>query len=148
MSRKLEKLDALLRPTVESMGFDLWGLQLIRAKGLKLRIFIDSAEGITVDDCASVSHQVSGVLDVEDVIPGEYLLEVSSPGMDRPLFTAKQCEAFIGEQVQLRLLVPVNGRRKMKAKLLAVEGDALSLEVDGETCQVMFQEIDKANIVA
>lgn len=147
MARRTEQLEALLRPTVESLGFELWGLELLQAKGAKLRIYIDAPAGITVDDCAAVSHQVSGVLDVEDPISSEYLLEVSSPGMDRPLFTAEQCARYIGGRLQLRLLVPVTGRRKLAATLLAVEGEKLSLEDQGETFQVLFHEVDKANLI-
>ena len=84
-----ERLRRLLEPAVEGFGYELLGVQLL-AQGhhSKLRVYIDSEEGITVDDCARVSHQVSGVLEVEDPIPGQYTLEVSSPGMDRPLFRA------------------------------------------------------------
>jgi ribosome maturation factor RimP len=147
MAHGAEQLQSLLRPTVESMGFELWGLELVRARQLLLRVYIDANAGITVDDCAAVSHQISGVLDVEDPIKGDYLLEVSSPGMDRPLFSAQQCGRYVGERVQLRLLVPVAGRRRFSAMLLAVEGERLSLEQDGETFQVSFQEVDKANLV-
>lgn len=147
MARRTEQLEALLRPTIESLGFEFWGLELMQAKGAKLRIFIDAPVGITVDDCAAVSHQVSGVLDVEEPISGEYLLEVSSPGMDRPLFTAEQCARYIGGRLQLRLLVPVQGRRKLVATLLAVEGEKLSLEDEGVTFHVLFHEVDKANLI-
>lgn len=148
MARKTELLETLLKPTIEAMGYEFWGLELLRAKQVTLRLYIDKADGIEVDDCANVSHQVSGVLDVEDPISGDYLLEVSSPGMDRPLFSAAQCESYIGRQLRLRLLVPVAGRRKFNsAQLLAVEGEMLSLEQDGDTYSVSFQEVDKANLI-
>lgn len=148
MSRRLEQLETLLRPTIESLGYEFWGLELVRGKETKLRIFIDAEAGILVDDCAIVSHQVSGVLDVEDPISEEYLLEVSSPGMDRPLFSAEQCARYIGGQLQLRLLVPHAGRRKLTATLTAVEGDKLSLQQEGDTFEVSFQEVDKVNLIA
>ncbi|MCK0538044.1 ribosome maturation factor RimP [Alcanivorax quisquiliarum] len=145
--RKADQLEALLAPTVESMGFMFWGLEYIQGRGAVLRVFIDHEEGITVDDCADVSHQISGVLDVEDPITGEYTLEVSSPGMDRPLFTLEQWQLYIGEQAQVRLLAPVENRRRMTAEITAVDGDNLHLTVDGQTLVVPFAQVDRANVV-
>lgn len=145
--RKADQLEALLAPTVESMGFMFWGLEYIQGRGAVLRVFIDHEEGITVDDCADVSHQISGVLDVEDPITGEYTLEVSSPGMDRPLFTLEQWQLYIGEQAQVRLLAPVENRRRMTAEIAAVDGDNLHLTVDGQTLVVPFAQVDRANVV-
>ena len=147
MSRRNEKLNALLKPVVEDMGFEFWGLEYLQGRGAVLRIFIDHEDGISVDDCADVSHQVSGVLDVEDPISGEYTLEVSSPGMDRPLFSLEQCNRYAGEMVQLRLLAPLAGRRKMRARVMGVEGDELLLEYEGESLRVSFAQVDRANLV-
>lgn len=148
MSRRSEKLQALLAPVVESMGFEFWGLEYIQGRGAVLRVYIDHDDGISVDDCAEVSHQVSGVLDVEDPISGEFNLEVSSPGMDRPLFTLPQWQRYPGESVHVRLLAPVMGRRKMAAKIMGVEGDDLLLESEGEQFRVPFAQVDRANLVA
>ncbi|KAF0810030.1 hypothetical protein A167_01061 [Alcanivorax sp. S71-1-4] len=145
--RKADQLQALLAPSVESMGYVLWGLEYIQGRGAVLRIYIDHEDGITVDDCADVSHQVSGVLDVEDPISGEYTLEVSSPGMDRPLFTLEQWQLYIGEKAQVRLLAPVSNRRKFTAEITAVMGDDLHLTVDGQTLVVPFAQVDRANVV-
>ena len=112
-----------------------------------MRIFIDHENGISVDDCAAVSHQVSGVLDVEDPISGEYNLEVSSPGMDRPLYTLEQFERYVGEEVQLRLLAPVAGKRRLKAQLEAVEGEELVVKTGAEVLRVPFAQVDRANLV-
>lgn len=147
MTRRLEQLDAIMRPTIESLGYEFWGLELVRGKGIKVRVFIDAEDGITVDDCVEVSHQLSGVLEVEDPIKGEYQLEISSPGMDRPLFSAAQCAHYVGGRLKLRLLAPVKGRRKFVADLLAVEGEKLTLEHEGDTFHVLFQEVDKVNLV-
>ncbi|WP_111658113.1 ribosome maturation factor RimP [Isoalcanivorax indicus] len=149
MSRKAEQLHSLLAPTVEGMGYEFWGLEYIQGRGAVLRLYIDTdrEQGITVDDCAAVSHQVSGVLDVEDPISGEYTLEVSSPGMERPLFTLEQWQRYIGERAQVRLLAPVKNRRKLTAEITAVSGDTLSLTVDGEVLDVPFAQVDRANIV-
>jgi ribosome maturation factor RimP len=139
----------MLQPVVESLGYEFWGLEYIQGRGATLRIFIDrEEEGISVDDCALVSHQVSGVLDVEDPIPGEYNLEVSSPGMDRPLFTLEQWGRYIGEDVQIRLLAPVAGKRRLTATLTAIEGDDVLLDVKGEALRVPFAQVDRATLVA
>ena len=147
MSRKAEQLHSLLAPTVEGLGYEFWGLEYIQGRGAVLRLYIDSDNGITVDDCAAVSHQVSGVLDVEDPISGEYTLEVSSPGMERPLFTLEQWQRYIGEQAQVRLLAPIKNRRKVTAVITAVNEDTLSLTVDGEVLEVPFAQVDRAHIV-
>lgn len=139
-----------MQPVVESLGYEFWGLEYIQGRGATLRIYIDrdSDEGVSVDDCALVSHQVSGVLDVEDPIPGEYNLEVSSPGMERPLFTIEQWGRYIGEDIQIRLLAPVAGKRRLTATLTAVEGDDVLLDVKGEALRVPFAQVDRANLVA
>lgn len=148
MSAKLKLLHELIEPSVTALGFELWGIEYL-AQGAHsvLRIYIDSEDGITVDDCAKVSHQVSGVLDVEEPISGHYNLEVSSPGMDRPLFTLEQFAAWAGHQVQLRLRVPFEGRRKFKGLLNGVEGDEVLLIVDKEEYLLPIDMIDRANIV-
>lgn len=147
MSRKVEQIQALLGPVVEAMGFELWGVQYLQGKGATLRLYIDAENGINVDDCADVSHQVSGVLDVENPIAGEYVLEVSSPGMDRPLFSLEQWVRYAGSPVRLQLVAPLEGRRKFSAVITAVEGDDVLLEVDGEQVRVPVTQIDRANLI-
>lgn len=147
MSRKSETLETLLRPVVESLGFDLWGLEYVRGRGAILRLYIDSDNGVTVDDCAAVSHQVSGVLDVEDPISGEYTLEVSSPGIDRPLFRLSQWRCYPGARVQVRLLAPHEGMRRFTAVIKGVEGEDLLLEQDGKQWIIPFAQVDRANLV-
>lgn len=148
MSRRTDDLKALLAPVIEAMGYEFWGLDYVQGRGAVLRIFIDAEDGITVDDCAAVSHQVSGVLDVEDPIPGEYNLEVSSPGMERPLYTLEQFAMYVGDQVQMRLLAPVAGKRRVKGLLDAVEGEELVVKVGEEVLRVPFSQVDRANLVA
>ncbi|MCC1497073.1 ribosome maturation factor RimP [Alcanivorax sp. 1008] len=150
MSRRSDEIQAMLQPVVESLGYEFWGLEYIQGRGATLRIYIDrdSDEGISVDDCALVSHQVSGVLDVEDPISGEYNLEVSSPGMERPLFTIEQWARYAGEDIQIRLLAPVAGKRRLTATLTAIEGDDVLLDVKGEALRVPFAQVDRANLVA
>jgi ribosome maturation factor RimP len=148
LAGKSDKLEDLLRPGVEALGFELWGVEYQSyGRNTNLRIYIDRENGITVDDCAKVSHQVSGVLDVEDPISGEYTLEVSSPGMDRPLYTLSQFERYIGSDVSVRLRMAFEGRRKFQGRLVGIEGDEVVLRVDQEEYLLPFDQIDKANVV-
>ncbi|NGE23757.1 ribosome maturation factor RimP, partial [Klebsiella pneumoniae] len=112
-----------------------------------LRIFIDSEEGITVDDCADVSHQVSAVLDVEDPITTVYNLEVSSPGMERPLFTAEHYQRFTGEEVSLTLRIAMQNRRRWQGIIKAVDGEMITVTVDGKDEVFALGNIQKANLV-
>ena len=148
MTARLARLRELIEPVVTALGFRLWGIQYIAgAKHSTVRIFIDSADGISVDHCAQVSRQVSSVFDVEDPIAGEYTLEVSSPGMDRPLFELAQYAESVGEQVKIRLRSAFEGRRNFTGLLAGVEGDDVVLVVDDEEYLLPFELIDKANII-
>jgi ribosome maturation factor RimP len=138
----------MIRPAVEALDFELWGVEFIRAgKFSTLRVYIDHPEGISVDHCADVSHQVSALLDVEDPINAEHNLEVSSPGMERPFFSAEQMQPYIGETVAFELVAAQNNKRKFKAKLIAVEGDKLTLSVDNDTFQVAMRDVKNAHLV-
>lgn len=138
----------MLRPAVEEAGVELLGIEFVSAgKHSILRLFIDHENGIDVDNCADVSRQVGAILDVEDPISTEYSLEVSSPGLDRPLFTIEQYQAVIGETINLRLSLPLNGRRKFKGILNAIEKDLFIVTVDGEEYELIFSNIDKGNLV-
>ena len=148
--KKSEALIAeLVTPTVEALGLELWGVEHVsQGKFSLLRIYIERAdEGITVDDCEQVSHQVSALLDVEDPISGEYTLEVSSPGLDRPLFTVEQFQQYVGNVVNVRTRGPVEGRRKFKGTIKEVAGSAVVLEVDGVDFEIPHGEVEKASIV-
>lgn len=146
MSKRTEQLKELLAPVIEDLGFTLWGVQYLQGRDAVLRLFIDKEQGITVDDCVRVSHEVSGILDVEDPIPGEYSLEVSSPGMDRPIFELAQFERYIGEDVQIKLLAPLAGKRKMTATLVAIDGDTLVVMLNGDTLRVPYSQVDRARL--
>jgi ribosome maturation factor RimP len=148
MSSVQERLTDLLDPVVEALGCELWGVEyLTQGRSAVLRIFIDKQEGIGVEDCERVSRQVSSVLDVEDPIQSEYTLEVSSPGMDRPLFKFEQYVANVGAHVAVRLRRPFEGRRKFSGLLKGIEGDEIVLKIDNEEYLLPFELIDKANIV-
>lgn len=149
MSQLEQKLADMLTPAVEALGFELLGIEFLRAgKHSTLRLYIDHPDGINVDDCADVSHQASAVLDVEDPISTEYNLEVSSPGMDRPLFKAAHYLACVGEMVSLRLRIPMDNRRNFKGELLACDNDQLTLNIDGEQFVLAIANIEKGNVVA
>lgn len=148
MSAKIKQLENLIQPAINALGLELWGVEFQSAgKRSTLRIYIDGPEGVTVDDCARVSHQVSGILDVEDPITEQYLLEVSSPGMDRPLYTLAQYQAYVGHQLEVRLRVPFEGRRRFKGILNGVEGDEILLVVDDHEYLLPIDFIDRARLV-
>jgi ribosome maturation factor RimP len=142
------KLTDMLRPAVEEVGKELLGIEYISAgNNSVLRLFIDHENGIDVDDCAEVSRQVGAILDVEDPINSEFNLEVSSPGLDRPLFDKPHYEAVIGEIIEVKLSIPLNGRRKFKGILVAIANDTLIVTVDGEDYDLVLGNIVKANLV-
>lgn len=144
----VQSVQDLIEPAVIALGFELWGVQLLsQGRHSTLRVFIDGPEGINVEDCAAVSHQVSGILDVEDPIKSQYTLEVSSPGIERPLFTLAQYQRYIGEEISVRLRVPFEGRRKVSGLLTAIEADDIVLRVNDEEYLLPFDTIDRANIV-
>ena len=148
VSSKLEQLQALLAPVVEALGYQCWGIEFIsQGKHSVLRIYIDKEDGVLVDDCAKVSHQASAILDVEDPITSEYTLEVSSPGMERPLFTLEQFASFAGEQVKIRLRSPFEGRRNFQGLLRGVEEQDVVVQVDEHEFLLPIDMIDKANII-
>lgn len=143
-----EKIVQLVRPTIESLGFELWGCEYIPAgKHSTLRIYIESETGVTVDDCGRVSRQISALMDVEDPIASAYMLEVSSPGMDRLLFTPEQFKTYEGEMIQVRTSSPVMGRKRFKGVMSQVNEQNIVVEVDGEPYELAYDLIDKANLV-
>ena len=148
VSQKVQTLTEMLAPAVSACGFELWGIEFFpQGRRSVLRVYIDGPDGINVDGCAQVSHQVSGILDLEDPIAGEYTLEVSSPGWDRPLFSLAQYGRYEGSEVMLRLVAPLNGRRRYKGLLRQVSDEALAMVVDGQEVLVPFAQVDKGNLV-
>ena len=143
-----EKLLELLAPEVAALGYELVELDAPGAGGSgTLRIYIDREEGITVDDCERVSHRVSGLLDVEDPIPGHYVLEVSSPGLDRPLRTEEHFRRQLGHVVKVVLAPGKPGRRRYKGRVVAMNEGVLELEVDGEQVSLALSDIESARLV-
>ena len=142
------KLTSLLQPLVEDLGYEFVGLQYSgNPKHPVLVIYIDSPDGIAVEDCAKVSREIAAILDVEDPIAGKYRLEVSSPGMDRPLFTLAQFQQFSGEVAQISLFAPRDGRRKYKGKILGTEEGKVKMEQDGLEVMLDLGNIAKARLV-
>ena len=159
MSDKATDIAKLLAPTIESLGLELLGAEYLPAPGnALLRLYIDvpesdtSADGapraVTIEDCEAVSREVSAQLDVEDPITSQYTLEVSSPGVDRPLFTAAQFARFAGESAKVGLKLPQEGRRRLQGRIVRVEGDTVVFALDGgDEFVVAFDNIDKARLV-
>ena len=147
MASKDQQIADMLQPTVVALGYQLWGVEYTpQGKHSIVRVFIDSPAGISVDDCANVSGQVSSILDVEDPITGEYTLEISSPGMDRLLFKLEQYPVYVGETVELRLRSAFEGRRKFKGILKGIEGDEVVIQIDDHDFLFPFGAIEKARV--
>lgn len=148
MRRRQEHLESLLEPSVTALGYELVGIEYSpRGEGGLLRVYIDSPAGISVEDCERVSHQVSGVLDVEDPIRGPYTLEVSSPGVDRRLFTPEHFERFAGERVRIRLEVLVEGRRNITGVLKGFSNGHVVVDEDGAERHLPLEAISRAQLV-
>jgi ribosome maturation factor RimP len=131
-----------------SGGYECWGVEFLsQGRHSLLRVYIDQPDGVLVEDCEKVSRQISGVLDVEDPIASEYTLEVSSPGMDRPLFTLEQFAKHVGEQVKIKLRSPFDGRRNFQGLLRCVEEQDVVVLVDDHEYLLPIDLIDKANII-
>ena len=147
-----DALMRLLEPPIEALGFDVVDIEFAQAgRGGILRIFIDaqakdSSLGITVDDCANVSHAVSQVLETQDPIKGHYTLEVSSPGFDRILRTRAHFERFVGERIFAELKLPIDGRRRFVGVLKSIADDTIVMEVDGNAHSLPLERIQKARL--
>lgn len=143
-----EKLQLIVEGVVDSLGYELVGVeyQAHDTSGL-LRIYIDSDKGIKLEDCQAVSHQLSGVLDVEDPIAGNYNLEISSPGLDRPLFKAADFQRFVGSKVKIKLARNQDGRKNFKGVLQGIQDDEVVLEVEGQEIRLSFANIEQSRLI-
>jgi ribosome maturation factor RimP len=156
-----DALMRLLEPPIEALGFELLEVELAQAgRGGVLRLYIDRARDgaaaaggvdekgsqVTVDDCATVSHAVSQVLEMEDPIKGNYTLEVSSPGFDRVLRKRSHFERFLGERIFAELKVAIEGRRRFVGRLKSVQADSIVVEVDGRAHDLPLERIHKARL--
>ncbi len=143
-----DELANLLEPTVERLGYELVDLEVrLGGKGGLVRLYIDKPDGIDLDDCEKVSLAVSALLDVEDPVPGNYNLEVSSPGLDRKLTKVEHFQRFEGETVKVQLRFPMEGRRRFRGTLLSSDDENIVVEVDGESFSLPLKTIDTARLV-
>lgn len=143
-----DRLQSMIEPTVIDMGFEFWGLEYQSGTSL-LRIYIDSSNGISVDDCAKVSRQLSVMLDVEDPIKVEYRLEVSSPGLSRPFYSIGQYQGYIGHMLKVKLRASFDGRKQFKGLLSKVnieENEIAIVEGDDELA-IPFEMVERANLI-
>lgn len=148
MSALVGKLQVLFEPVVRSENCELWGIEYIsQGKHSILRVFIDAHEGVTVENCAAVSHQLSGILDVHDPISGEYSLEVSSPGMERPLFAPKQYHGCIGECINVRTSRPFQNQRKFTGILIDAGEREITISENGSEVTLPYSAILKSHLV-
>ncbi|MFP4213099.1 MAG: ribosome maturation factor RimP [Desulfohalobiaceae bacterium] len=143
------QLQELIQPLVQGMGLELWGLELPAApRGGVFRVYIDSPQGVSVEQCAELSRHLNYLLDVQDPFPGSYTLEVSSPGLDRTFFSLQQMEPYQGREVLLRLKEPLQGRSKWQGRLLGIQAGEVALEpTSGERVSIPWQDIKKAKLV-
>jgi ribosome maturation factor RimP len=143
-----DELQKLLEPTIERLGYELTDLEVrLSGKGGLLRLTIDKPDGIDLDDCEKVSHAVSALLDVEDPVPGEYNLEVSSPGLDRKLTKVEHFQRFEGQIVKVTMRFPIDGRRRFRGTLVSSDDKNIVVEVDGESYSLPLGTIDTARLV-
>ena len=142
-----EKLRALLEPPVENLGYELVHLEFSsQDKNAILRVYIDAPGGIQVDDCATVSRQLSVVLDVEDPLNSSYFLEVSSPGLDRPLVKPEHFRQFVGDKARIVMATHILGRRRFTGQMMEAGIDAVVLEVDGESYELPYKDMESAQL--
>ncbi len=143
-----QDIENVLREAVENLNCEWWGCEFLRQpRHSLLRIYIDKPEGVMIDDCERVSRQVSALLDVHDLIPGQYRLEISSPGIPRPLFYLEQYARYIGQSINLKLNKPWDGRRKLQGVLLSVQSDSVTLSIDDKEQTFPFLNIVKASLL-
>ena len=140
-------LRELLEPVIEAMGYEVVMVELTGAGSKTLRVYIDSPGGIVLDDCETVSRQVSALLDVDDPISGEYALEISSPGLDRPLGKPEHFRRVKGKMVRIKLVRSHLGRRNFTGLLKCVSGERAVVEVDGEEYELAYNDMDQARLV-
>jgi ribosome maturation factor RimP len=145
MTRAADRLTTIIEPIVTRMGYEFVGVEMApHGKQSILRVYIDSGNGVLIDDCARVSHQLSGALDVEDPIRGHYQLEVSSPGIERPLFKLVDFDRFKDHTVEIDLVKALDGRRKYRGLLKGVRDLTVLLSIDDKTHEIPFDLIKKA----
>ena len=143
-----DELEKLLEPAIERLGYELTDIEVrLGGQGGLVRLTIDKPDGIDLEDCEKVSHAMSALLDVEDPVPGNYNLEVSSPGLDRKLTKVEHFHRFEGETLKVTMRFPIEGRRRFRGKLLSSNEENIVVEVDGESHSLPLTMIDTARLV-
>ncbi len=144
-----DRIEQMVAPTVGAMGFRIVRVQLAGKDSLRLQVMVERQDErpIQVDDCAHVSRAISAVLDVEDPIAGAYTLEVSSPGIDRPLVRLGDFQRFVGFEVRVETARPIDGRRRFRGRLLGVAGDSVRMTVEGAEMALPYRDIQRAKLV-
>ena len=143
-----DELRKLLEPSIERLGYELSDLEVkLGGKNGVVRVFIDHSDGIGLEDCEKVSLAVSALLDVEDPLPGQYNLEVSSPGLDRKLTKVEHFQRFKGEIVKVQMRFPIEGRKRFRGTLVSSDDENIVVEVDGESHSLPMATIDIARLV-
>ena len=149
VKKMTDKLQVLLQPGAQAVGFDIWAVDYVQQEGSAvLRVYIDGQNGVTVDDCAAVSWQLSGILEVEDPLQGRYVLEVSSPGLGRPLVVPAHFQSVLGKRVKLDTYSYHLGRKRFQGQLMVADDEKIVLEVDGELYEIPYEDIRRASLVA
>lgn len=143
------RVEALIGPIVEAMGFSLVRVQILGRSRPRLQVMAERTDGesMLVEDCAAISRAVSAVLDVEDPIAGAYTLEVSSPGIDRPLVRLADFDRFAGFEAKIEMDLAVDGRRRFQGRLLGTEGDAVRLRMEDSEVVLPYADIRRAKLV-
>ncbi len=151
MSSQIDILHGIIDSVADGMGYEIVRIALqnsARGGAVTLQVMAERPDGtMLVEDCARLSREISVIMDVEDPISAEYVLEVSTPGLDRPLTRRKDFENYAGFETKIELSVPEEGRRRYRGKLLGIEGDLVKIEVDGEVFEVDFNNINRSKLV-
>jgi len=147
MALTVPHIDELLQPGADTLGYELVAVELSGGESSIVRVYIDTPNGVTVEDCAKASRQFSAILDVEDPISNRYTLEVSSPGMDRPLAKPLHFKAVVGQDVKIKMASLINGRRRFTGELVEATEEYAVVEVDGEQTELPYLEMDRARLV-
>jgi ribosome maturation factor RimP len=143
-----QRVADLVIPIAEELELSLWGVKVIRnPKMTTLQIFIDKESGVTIEDCEKFNSQISNILDVEDLFSSKYYLEVSSPGLDRTLFTFEQVSMYVGREMNIEVSMPIANRKRFRGVLEKIEGDVLYLLVDKEVFEIAYPNVNKAQLI-
>lgn len=145
-----DQLLQMLAPLCAARDLEIWGIELLFGAGGRhkiVRIYLDAPAGVSIDQCADISRHLSLALDVDDIIPGAFTLEVSSPGLERPFFTLEQMRPYLGHEIRVRLSTSLEGRKNFKGRLLAIEDSTLALDIDAATYVLNWADVTKANLI-